>query len=59
MTNAEKFKEVFGIDFPRVVDMCSSDSAITNMCNSDVRMCDYCDLFNWRENEYKEKPYAN
>lgn len=36
MTNAEKFKEVFGIDFPRDVDMCSSSSADSDMCNSDV-----------------------
>ena len=57
MTNAEKFKEVFGIDFPRDVDMCSSSSADSDMCNSDERMCDYCELYDWEKQEYEEKPY--
>ena len=51
MTNAEKYKEVFGFEPERKLDCICSDCT---KCPIDANYCDKYLVFEWWNSEYKE-----
>ena len=56
MTNAEKYKEVFGFEPERRLDCICSDCT---KCPIDANCCDKYLVFDWWNSEYKEKADEN
>ena len=54
MTNAEKFKEVFGYDIEKIADdPCTIIDH--NICVNTLEECEDCELYDFWKKEYVEK----